>query len=110
MKIYLETEEYEVPKASLCGYDIGNDFERIEDAVEHVRYNFALLLDEIGGDREPGDWVTNDVWKIDYEGDLREALEKAWGAFHEFGCEMPYRRVFSLAARFTENGTEIEER
>lgn len=110
MRVYLETEEYEVPKASLTGYDIGNDFERIEDAVEHVRYNFALLLDEIGGDREPGDWVTNDVWEIDYEGDLREALEKAWGAFHEFGCEMPYRRVFSLAARFAENGTEIEER
>ena len=110
MKIYLETEEYEVPKASLCGYDIGNEYEDLAEIIEHVRYNFALMLDEIGDDHEPGNWATNDVWEIEYEGDQREALEKAWDAFHEFGCEMPYKRAFSLVARFTENGTEIEER
>lgn len=109
MKLYLETEEYEVPKASLSGYVIGNEDADRASVVEHVRYNFELMLDEIGDDHEPGDWATNDVWEIEYEGDPREALEEAYEAFDAFGCEMPYKRVFSLGARFTENETEIEE-
>lgn len=109
MKLYLETEEYEVPNASLCGYDIGNEYEDLAEIIEHVRYNFALMLDEIGNDHEPGDWVTNDVWEIEYEGDPSDALKEAYKAFHEFGCEMPYKRAFGMSARFTENETEIEE-